>query len=47
MLRMKDVVRIVIHLAVTAAKLLGPGVMRAVVAENVPFKQQPTFSPIC
>ena len=37
---MKDIILIVIHLAVTAAKLLGPGGMRAVVAENVLLKQQ-------
>ncbi len=37
---MKDIVLIVIHLAVTVAKLLGPGGMRAVVAENVLLKQQ-------
>lgn len=37
---MKDIFLIVIHLAVTAAKLLGPGGMRAVIAENVLLKQQ-------
>ena len=37
---MKDIVLIVIHLAVTAAKLFGPGGMRGVVAENVLLKQQ-------
>ena len=37
---MKDIVLIVIHLAVTVAKLLGPGGMRAVVAENLLLKQQ-------
>ena len=37
---MKDIVLVVIHLGVTAAKLLGPGGMRAVVAENVLLKQQ-------
>ena len=33
---MKDFVLIVVDLAVTAAKLLGPGGVRAIVAENVP-----------
>ena len=37
---MKDIFLIVIHLAVTAAKLLGPGGMRAVIADNVLPKQQ-------
>ena len=37
---MKDIVLIAIHLVVTVAKLLGPGGMRAVVAENVLLKQQ-------
>jgi hypothetical protein len=37
---MKDIVLIVIHLAATAAKLLGPGGMRGVVAENVLLKQR-------
>lgn len=37
---MKDIVLIVVHLAVTSAKLLGAGRMRAVVAENLLLKQQ-------
>ena len=37
---MKDIVLIVIHLAVTAGKLLGPGGVRALVAENLVLKQQ-------
>jgi hypothetical protein len=37
---MKDIVLIIIHLAVTAAKLLGPGGVRAIVAENLLLKQQ-------
>ena len=36
----KAVVLIVIHLAVTAAKLISPGGLRAVMAENVLLKQQ-------
>ena len=39
---MKDIVLIVIDLAVTAAKLLGPGGVRAIVAENALLKQQLT-----
>ena len=37
---MKDIVLIFVHLAVTAAKLLGPGGVRTVVAENLLLKQQ-------
>lgn len=37
---MKEVVLIIVYVAVTAAKLLGPGGLRAVVAENVLLKQQ-------
>ena len=37
---MKDIALIAIHLAVAAAKLLGPGGVRAVVAENLLLKQQ-------
>ena len=37
---MKGIVLIVIHLAVTTVKLLGPGGVRAVVAENLLLKQQ-------
>ena len=37
---MKDIVLIVIHLAVTAAKLFGPGGVRALVAENLLLRQQ-------
>jgi putative transposase len=37
---MKDFVLIVVGLAVTVVKLLGPGGMRAVVAENLLLKQQ-------
>jgi hypothetical protein len=36
---MKGIVPIGTHLVVTAVKLLGPGAMRAVVAENVLLKQ--------
>lgn len=37
---MKDVVLILVYVAVTAVKLLGPGGIRAVVAENVLLKHQ-------
>src|SRR5438105_9752621 len=37
---MKDVLLILLHLAVTAAKLCGPGGVRAVIAENLLLKQQ-------
>ena len=37
---MKDIVLIVIHLAVTSVKLLGRGGARAIVAENLLLKQQ-------
>ena len=37
---MQDFVLIVVGLAVTVVKLLGPGGMRAVVAENLLLKQQ-------
>jgi putative transposase len=39
---MKDIALIVIHLAVTVAKLFGPGGTRAVVAENLLLKKQLT-----
>ncbi len=39
---MKDIVLIVIDIAVTVAKLLGRGGVRAIVAENVLLKQQLT-----
>ena len=39
---MRDIVLIVIDLAVTAAKLLGLGGVRAIVAENALLKQQLT-----
>ena len=41
MLRTKTIVLIVIQLAFSAAKLVGSGGMRAVIAENVLYKQQP------
>jgi hypothetical protein len=37
---MKDVLLALLHLAVMAAKLCGPGGLRAVVAENLLLKQQ-------
>ena len=37
---MRDIVLIIIHLTVTAAKLFGPGGVRALVAENLLLKQQ-------
>ena len=37
---MKGIFLIIIHLAVTAAKLLGPGGARAIVAENLLLKDQ-------
>ena len=37
---MKDVLLTRLHLAVTAAKLCGPGGVRAVIAENLLLKQQ-------
>ena len=37
---MKDLLLILLHLAVTAAKLCGPGGVRAVIAENLLLKQQ-------
>ena len=37
---MKDIALIVIHLAVTVAKLLGPGGARAVIAQNLLLKKQ-------
>ena len=40
---MRDIVLIVIHLAVTAAKLLGPGGVRAIVAENLLLKHELTI----
>ena len=38
--RMKNVLLTVLHLAVMAAKLCGPGGVRAVIAENLVLKQQ-------
>jgi len=37
---MKDVLLTLRHLAVTTAKLCGPGGVRAVIAENLVLKQQ-------
>ena len=37
---MKDLLLILLHLAVTTAKLCGPGGVRAVIAENLLLKQQ-------
>ena len=37
---MKAVLLMLLHLAVTAAKLRGPGGVRAVIAENLLLKQQ-------
>ena len=37
---MKEALLIMFHLAVLVAKLLGPGGVRAVVAENLLLKQQ-------
>jgi hypothetical protein len=37
---MRDVLLILLHLAVLAAKLCGPGGVRAVIAENLVIKQQ-------
>jgi hypothetical protein len=37
---MKDLLLTLLHLAVTAAKLCGPGGVRAVIAENLLLKQQ-------
>src|SRR5215471_12468427 len=38
--RMNDVLLAVLHLAVMTAKLVGPGGVRAVIAENLLLKQQ-------
>ena len=38
--RMKDLLLTLLHLAVTAAKLYGPGAVRAVIAENLWLRQQ-------
>ena len=38
--RMKNVLLTLLHLAVIAAKLCGPGGVRAVIAENLVLKQQ-------
>ena len=38
--RMKDVFILLIHLLTTAAKLLGPGGAKAIIAENLLLKQQ-------
>ena len=40
LVRMKDLALIVIHIFATTAKLLGPGGLRAVVAENALLRQQ-------
>jgi putative transposase len=37
---MKDLLLALLHLAVTTAKLCGPGGVRAVIAENLVLKQQ-------
>jgi len=37
---MKDILLTLLHLAVMAAKLCGPGGVRAVIAENLLLKQQ-------
>ena len=37
---MKDLLLTLLHRAVTAAKLCGPGGVRAVIAENLLLKQQ-------
>ena len=37
---MKDLLRNLLHLEVTTAKLCGPGGVRAVIAENLLLKQQ-------
>jgi hypothetical protein len=37
---MKDLLLTLLHLAVTTAKLCGPGGVRAVIAENLLLKQQ-------
>jgi len=37
---MKDVLLTIFHVAVVVAKLLGPGRVRAVVAENLLLKEQ-------
>ena len=37
---MKDLLLALLHLAVTTAKLVGPGGVRAVIAENLLLKQQ-------
>jgi putative transposase len=39
---MRDIVLLIFHLAVTAAKLLGPGGVRAIVAENLLLKHELT-----
>ena len=38
--RMKDFLLILLHLAVTTAKLCGPGGVRAVIAENLVLEQK-------
>ena len=38
--RMRDLLLVLLHLAVTAAKLCGHGGVRAVIAENLVLKQQ-------
>jgi hypothetical protein len=37
---MKDLLLALLHLAVTTAKLCGPGGVRAIIAENLLLKQQ-------
>src|SRR5580765_261457 len=37
---MRNLLLVLLHLAVTAAKLCGPGGVRAVIAENLVLKQQ-------
>ena len=38
--RMRDLLLVLLHLAVTAAKLCGRGGVRAIIAENLVLKQQ-------
>jgi hypothetical protein len=38
--RMRNLLLVLLHLAVTMAKLCGPGGVRAVIAENLALKQQ-------
>jgi hypothetical protein len=41
---MKDLLVLLAHLLVMIAKLLGPGGVRAVVADSIPMKQQLLFT---